>query len=435
MLRLTAGEYVLDRRLSLPADMAVKLISNDTHGSAEACDDAPAQATVIRGPANVEPGPSRDSAALTLFGDHSELCSLTMIMQGSKIDVAVRLMDKRQTVRDAEVVHTEGWQVLGVCGEQGGRQRRSRGARPAGGGGRQGGGDRRRHRLPPRGRRRVPRRPWQRAGYRRQRDCPPRRDSFIFERNDIASLDWDGGRVFTRAILLIDGGMDGGYVAENNIRRVGPQLRIPGIDPNTGEIILFHHAGPKEVRLDAVVDTGTTPSDDWMVVVTSGQGREQWRRLRSMDGDRLKLDTPWRVVPEAGDECVVQRGFTAQAVYGNRIDIGVPDVQLRLVGKTEGVSLYYNAVGNVIACNSIIDTTVGCKLWARPGHVAAWNEFRDNLITKVGRYTGSVRIDPTVYHEAVQVRVPKPDVMQLALLGNAFRRNGCGFAEVGVRLG
>jgi hypothetical protein len=204
-----------------------------------------------------------------------------------------------------------------------------------------------------------------------------------------------GGPTARRLIWLSTGhgSIAENWIADNGVEFSGAagQARFGGVagtDQNVGEMILFEgnhrtmYFGPlagadaqgvtlpatlphtPDARLGSVkreqlahdvdgretpfwppdVDDGTAepPISEYYVTVFAGPGQGQTRRVASRAGERLLVDRPWRVAPEAGSVVAVGTMFHRNVIVGNR----VPD------GMT-GVQLWISCVENVVAGNTV----------------------------------------------------------------------------------
>lgn len=447
-LRLSAGVYLIDQRVTLPQGITVRLSGAGMHGQAENLDTNPRTgATVLVVPSGIDRGQNRKtSSAIELHGDGSSVTGLTVVVDDHWINAGIRLMGRHQSVSRVEVVRRGGDKFSScIASSIGGAAH---------------------HRI-------VSNRLITTShgvviendtDYVRVAECVLRGghhlgpglgasaiahrggDRFIFESCDIASLDWNGGRIFTRAVLLVDGGIHGGYIANHDVRRVAPNLQIPGIDANSGEIILYHHAGPEggtrtvsDVRNEAVRLNESAnlrpPVDDWMLAIISGEGRGQYRRVSRFQNGWVETLRPWRVQPKRGDRVVLQRGFTEHLVVNNHIDTQTDGLSLRNVGKTAGLMFYFNAVGNIVSGNHFRGLTMGAQVWSRADHFSGWNEIRRNTFNDIGRYTGGAWITPALYQESVQVRERRQLEYLTLATGNAFRANAGHAAPTGASIG
>jgi hypothetical protein len=92
------------------------------------------------------------------------------------------------------------------------------------------------------------------------------------------------------------------------------------------------------------LDDGTDepPIGEYYVTVFAGRGQGQTRRVVKRDGERLWLDRPWSVTPQAGAVVAVGTAFYQNLIVGNC----TPD------GMT-GIQLWIACIENVISGNSI----------------------------------------------------------------------------------
>jgi hypothetical protein len=109
---------------------------------------------------------------------------------------------------------------------------------------------------------------------------------------------------------------------------------------------LAHDADGRETPFwppDADDGTGEPPVGEYYVTVFAGPGQGQTRRVTGRAGERLALDRPWRVAPQAGSVVAVGTMFYRNLIVGNR----TPD------GMT-GVQLWISCVENVVSGNTIL---------------------------------------------------------------------------------
>ena len=88
--------------------------------------------------------------------------------------------------------------------------------------------------------------------------------------------------------------------------------------------------------------TGEPPVGEYYVTVFAGVGQGQTRRVVERKGERLMLDSPWRVKPQAGSVVAVGTAFYQNLIVGNH----TPD------GMT-GIQLWISCIENVISGNTI----------------------------------------------------------------------------------
>ncbi len=127
-----------------------------------------------------------------------------------------------------------------------------------------------------------------------------------------------------------------------------PQTLRPTPDERLGNVKreqLAHDAQGRETPFwPPDFDDGTEepPLGEYYVTVFAGPGQGQTRRVVSRAGERLALDRPWRVAPQAGSVVAVGTMFYQNLIVGNH----TPD------GMT-GVQLWISCVENVVAGNTI----------------------------------------------------------------------------------
>ena len=120
-----------------------------------------------------------------------------------------------------------------------------------------------------------------------------------------------------------------------------PDNRLGSVDRKS----LAHDAGGQETPYwPPDFDDGTEepPVSEYYVTVFSGRGQGQTRRVLRREGERLVLDRPWTVPPQAG--CVVAVGtmFYQNHIVANYAADGMT-----------GIQLWISCVENVVAGNTI----------------------------------------------------------------------------------
>ena len=93
---------------------------------------------------------------------------------------------------------------------------------------------------------------------------------------------------------------------------------------------------------DADDGTGEPPLGEYYVTVFAGPGQGQTRRAVSRSGERVTLDKPWRISPQAGSVVAIGTMFYRNLIVNNH----TPD------GMT-GIQLWISCVENVVAGNTI----------------------------------------------------------------------------------
>ena len=127
-----------------------------------------------------------------------------------------------------------------------------------------------------------------------------------------------------------------------------PATLSPTPDARLGSVKreqLAHNAQGRETPFwPPDLDDGTDepPLGEYFVTVFAGPGQGQTRRVVSRSGERLAVDRPWRVAPQAGSVAAVGTMFYQNLIVGNH----VPD------GMT-GVQLWISCVENVVAGNTV----------------------------------------------------------------------------------
>jgi hypothetical protein len=286
-------------------------------------------------------------------------------------------------------------------------------------------------------------------------------NQLILERCDFAGLDKTGGKILGRTFLSGNGYTSLAYMADNRSENVGSHSSVPGIDGNTSEQYLFH-VGDRDGGMFGVVeaDSGgivledkaadmlansvvtrpwTTTMDregkrrdgDWAIFVAAGRGVGQWRLLSPESaGVRMRIRSPWRVVPDASSTVIVQRVFRNNIIYNNHIDPS-PNPAEAENHKTVGVFWWINCFENITAGNTMKNLGVGVGLTIFSGTdrgdtANVWNLTRDNVFSNMIGGVGDAAPVPVFYsdhHIADGWSGLKEDFDHWRTVGNIFRGN------------
>jgi hypothetical protein len=286
-------------------------------------------------------------------------------------------------------------------------------------------------------------------------------NQLILERCDFAGLDKTGGKILGRTFLSGNGYTSLAYMANNRSVNVGSHSSVPGIDGNTSEQYLFH-VGDRDGGMFRVVeaDSGgvvledkaadmlansvvtrpwTTTMDregkrrdgDWAVFVAAGRGVGQWRLLSPESaGVRMRIRSPWRVVPDASSTVIAQRVFRNNIIYNNHIDPS-PNPAEAENHKTVGVFWWINCFENITAGNTMKNLGVGVGLTIFSGTergdtANVWNLTRDNVFSNMIGGVGDAAPVPVFYsdhHIADGWSGLKEDFDHWRTVGNIFRGN------------
>ncbi len=169
---------------------------------------------------------------------------------------------------------------------------------------------------------------------------------------------------------------------------------------------------------DAAVSDGVfeTPAQQYYVMVVSGTGVGQARRVNGRDDHTLKLDLPWHVAPDANSLVLVTTLFYRNLVVDNGPRDGM-----------SGIQLWFNCFENIVADNEVSDQRRGGislhaaretlassqrRTWNR-GVAPSWfNTFQGNRV--IGVSDGGILA--AVGSRNLPVEFP-------LLLGNVMRHN------------
>ena len=310
-------------------------------------------------------------------------------------------------------------------------------------------------------------------------------NNLILENNDFAGLDKTGGRILGRTFLSGNGYTSLSYMAGNRSQNVGSHSSVPGIDGNTSEQYLFHvgdrdggmfrvvRADPEGLVLQqqaadmlaesVVTRPWTTTMDregkrrdgDWAAFIAGGRGTGQWRLLAPESaGVKLRMQRPWRIVPDETSTVIVQRVFRHNIIYNNTIN-PTPDPDQVENHKTVGVFWWINCFENITARNTMknLGVGVGLSIFSGEGRgdtANVWNLTRDNVFQNMIGGTGDAAPVPAFYsdhHIGNGWAGLQEDFEHWRTVGNIFRANrGEGttalahhgwmrFDEIGVGLG
>lgn len=140
----------------------------------------------------------------------------------------------------------------------------------------------------------------------------------------------------------------GNLIAHNEVRGI----REEGISLDCrGNAPQWYYGLPGMVTAsdaDSFTDT-TTPAEDLAlapschVVILEGRGAGQYRRVESVEGGRLRVTPPWRVLPDTTSRYCLLRAAVANQIIGNRVsDVGLTSIYLH------GASLANLVSGNTV---------------------------------------------------------------------------------------
>jgi len=292
----------------------------------------------------------------------------------------------------------------------------------------------------------------------------------IIERCDFAGADREHGRVMNRAIQCHNSAVRGQYWAHNRAHDVGNHSSVGKVNRNMGEQLMFHfayeggglfnvtdagtasmsvdpadakYAGPRptpsiythDLR-GSVVPEDVANNDHWVVLVCAGKGVGQFRVVRGVERSperiTLRVEPPWRVVPDATSRVVLQVMYRQNIVYANAIDSGLLDPE----HKSHGVIFWYNAVENIVAENHLRNLTAGVVFNHGFRNPTAWNITRDNTIEHIHGYSGDTSLKAASYvtHFRVYEAWPAPADRVWYSIGDVSRGNRGRDAHVAVYL-
>jgi len=288
----------------------------------------------------------------------------------------------------------------------------------------------------------------------------------IIQGCDFAGADRRGGKMMNRSICVYNTSVRNLYIADNRSHDVGMVCPREDRVVNQGEQILFHfryphggyfdvvEAGPALVTINpadprnagkitsphmafdragsrVLEEVGT--NDHWVVFVSAGKGVGQYRVVvgadRSADRVTLKLDRPWRVVPDRSSRITLTTANRRNIVFRNTIDAGFIDKKC----KVAGVLFWFNAVDNVIAGCTLRNLGYGVGFNSSFRNPCCWNLIRDNVMERMGGMAVE-SVEPAFYFDSCRASggptgplfQPGSDVAGWYAVGNVARSNqGC----------
>lgn len=171
----------------------------------------------------------------------------------------------------------------------------------------------------------------------------------VFVDNYFASPKGAGGPTQRRMIWISTGhgSVDDNYFARNTSQRM-QWGGIAGTDQNVGEMILFEanmrvawYGGIEGADATSVTLPAEGPFDppesEWetepaltsyYLQIVQGPGMGQVRRVAGREGQRLLMDRPWRVAPDAGSRVVMSNLYVHNIVEDNETNDGMTGIQL-----------------------------------------------------------------------------------------------------------
>ena len=280
---------------------------------------------------------------------------------------------------------------------------------------------------------------------------------------DFAGADRRGGKMMNRSICVCNTSVRNLYIAENRMHDVGMVCPRDDRVVNQGEQILFHfrypHGGYFDVLDAASGEVAVNPDDPrnagklssphmsfdraasrvldevgtnehWVVLVSAGKGAGQYRVV--VDTDRnpgrtvLKLDRPWRVVPDGSSRVTLTTANRQNIIVGNTIDAGFIDRRC----KVAGILFWFNGFENVIAGNTLRNLGYGIGFNSSFRNPCCWNLIRDNGMERMGGMAVE-SVEPAFYFDSSRTAggpdgplyQPESDVAGWYSVGNVARSN------------
>ena len=239
----------------------------------------------------------------------------------------------------------------------------------------------------------------------------------IIQGCDFAGADRRGGKMIGRSVCVYNTSVRDLYIADNRSHDVGMVCPREDRAVNQGEQILFHfryphgghfdvtEAGPSEVVVNPadprnagkissphmafdrsgsrVLDEVGT-NDHWVVFVSAGRGAGQYRVVTGVDRKPnravLKLDRPWRVVPDRSSQITLTTANRQNIIFRNTIDAGFIDPRC----KVSGILFWFNGFENVIAGCTLRNLGYGVGFNSSFRNPCCWNLVRDNVMEHMG---------------------------------------------------
>ncbi len=208
----------------------------------------------------------------------------------------------------------------------------------------------------------------------------------------------------------------------------GAQVTVNPADPRNAGKVTAPHALFSRVGSRVLEEVGA--NDHWLLFVSAGKGVGQYRVVvgteRKPDRTVLKLDRPWRVVPDRSSRVTLAVAYRQNIVFGNTIDAGFIDPRC----KVAGILFWFNASDNVIAGNRLRNVGYAVGFNSSFRNPCCWNLVRDNVAEQMGGMTVEC-VEPAFYVDSCRTAggpagplyQPGSDVAGWYAVGNAYRSN------------
>jgi len=90
--------------------------------------------------------------------------------------------------------------------------------------------------------------------------------------------------------------------------------------------------GPFQPSAEASPGSDEPPLTEYFITVVKGRGLGQCRRVVGKDGERLRLERPWRVIPDESSLVVMRTDFVRNLILDNQVEDGMTGLQLWIGG-------------------------------------------------------------------------------------------------------
>ncbi|MBM3499585.1 MAG: hypothetical protein FJX74_13070 [Armatimonadetes bacterium] len=278
---------------------------------------------------------------------------------------------------------------------------------------------------------------WKRSGILNDGITNLNGKNLIVEGCDFAGADRGRRLMMNRTILNYNTSIRQQFYLNNHSHDTGMRSPPPaGLSVNQGEQYLFHFRYPRggffgvtaadgaSVTLSEPRTTEEASSDDeevplradgtragsrildevgrndhWIIFVTGGRGVGQYRVVTGADHGLaqtvLRVDRPWRVVPDDTSRVVLTAAFRQNIISGNTVDGGDSDPRSKMVG----VLFWMNAVENIVAGNTFRNLGFGVGFNGMVRNPCAWNLVTGNAMENMRGPTGAESLGPAFYVE------------------------------------
>ncbi|WP_132054603.1 Ig-like domain-containing protein [Pseudocnuella soli] len=211
------------------------------------------------------------------------------------------------------------------------------------------------------------------------------------------------------------------YLGHNTTTDMTP--RLYDTDQNSGEQFLFEgfvgvwkgNANSSTTESTTVSGWTNTAQNAYYLIVTSGRGMGQSRRITANNGGVLSLDEPWNVIPDAASTLSIGMVSDRTAIYKNFLDGKPYAVTNKDHVAAAGVQPYGNSYNFIVDNNTFHQLRQGTANWAQQSN-SAW-PVGANYFTI---YTNNKYINCRV---AIQNIMDVTNPSGIGIFGTIYRKN------------